>query len=78
MTYWMVILIEQQHIDDSTSNIYSVMVVSTEIESIVLCRFKTDIFFGGLGFEPPWRTLNILFNGALDFDGEFESLGLQP
>ena len=74
----MMMLIEQQHIDDRIGSIYSVMVVSTEIESIVLCRFKTDIFFGGLGFEPPWRTLNILFNGGLDFDGEFESLGLQP
>ena len=54
------------------------MVVSTEIESIVLFRFKTDIFFGGLGFEPPWRTLNILVKAALDFDGEFELSGLQP
>ena len=74
----MMMLIEQQHIDDRTSNLHSVMVVSTEIESIVLFRFKTDIFFGGLGFEPPWRTLNILVKGALDFDVEFELSGLQP
>ena len=74
----MIMLIEQQHIDDRIGSIYSVMVVSTEVESTVSFRFKTDIFFGGLGFEPPWRTLNILVKGALDFDCKFESSGLQP